>query len=136
LLNLIGGGKMDKEIKYSKTYEYIIVDGDTGIVGISAEASDKLGDIYFVELPKIGKQYQMDTEAGVIESVKAASDIFTPVSGEIIEVNGELEKNPQLISGSPMDKGWIFKIRISDKNELGKLMDFEEFKKFINKEGH
>jgi glycine cleavage system H protein len=127
---------MDKEIKYSKTYEYIIVDGDIGIVGISAEASDKLGDIYFVELPKVGNHYKQNSEAGVIESVKTASDVYIPVSGEIIEVNSELEKTPQLISNNPLDKGWLFKIRISDKRELDTLMNYEEFKKFINEEGH
>lgn len=127
---------MDKEIKYSKTYEYIIVDGDTGTVGISVEASDKLGDIYFVELPKVGNHYKQNNEAGVIESVKTASDVYIPVSGEIIEVNSELEKAPQLISSNPLDKGWLFKIRISDKKELDMLMDYEEFKKFVNEEGH
>lgn len=127
---------MDKQIKYSETYEYIIIDGDVGIVGISKEASDKLGDIYFVELPKIGNQYKQNKEVGVIESVKTASDVYIPVSGEIIEINNELANNPQLISSSPLDEGWIFKIKILDKNELSSLMDSAEFKKFVGEEGH
>jgi glycine cleavage system H protein len=127
---------MNKEIKYAKTYEYIIVEGDTGIIGISAEAADKLGDICFVELPKLGNKYVRSKEAGVIESVKAASDVFMPVGGEIIDVNNELEKTPGLISSSPLDKGWIFKIKINDKSELKDLMEYDEFKKFVEGEDH
>lgn len=126
---------MDKEIKYSKTYEYIIVKGGIGTIGISEEASDKLGDIYLVELPKIGSKYKKDSEVGVIESVKAASDVYIPVSGEVLEVNNDLEKKPELVSESPIDKGWLFKIKILDKGELDSLMDYREFKKFVNEEG-
>lgn len=127
---------MSKEIKYSKTYEYIIVDGVVGIIGVSLEASDKLGDIYFVELPKVGNKYERNKEAGVIESVKTASDVFMPVGGEVIEVNTELEKNPGLISSDPLGKGWIFKIKIHDKEELKDLMEYDEFKKFVEGEDH
>jgi len=123
-------------MKYSSTYEYIFIDGDIGTVGISKEASDKIGDICFVELPKVGSKINKDGEAAVVESFKAASDIFIPVSGEIIELNELLTQNPQLVSISPLDKGWLFKIKILDNKELDLLMDADEFKKFVSMEGH
>jgi glycine cleavage system H protein len=118
--------------KYAETYEYIMIDKDTGIVGISREASDKLGDIYLVDLPQTGKEVKKGDEVGVIESVKAASDVFTPVSGKIIEVNNMLGEKPELISKDPLGEGWIFKIEIKDKKELDGLMTHDEFKKFVN----
>jgi glycine cleavage system H protein len=118
--------------KYAETYEYIMIDKDTGIVGISREASDKLGDIYLVDLPQTGKEVKKGDEVGVIESVKAASDVFTPVSGKIIEVNNMLGEKPELISEDPLGEGWIFKIEIKDKKELDGLMTHDEFKKFVN----
>lgn len=123
-------------MKYSRTYEYILAEEDSGTVGISEEASDKMGDICFVELPQVGSKISKDSEAGVIESVKVASDIFIPVSGEVTEVNELLLQNPQLVSSSPLDKGWLFKIKILDNKELDLLMDVDEFKKFVNEEGH
>jgi glycine cleavage system H protein len=111
-----------------------MVDGNTGIVGISREASDKLGDIYLVELPLAGRDVKKGDEVGVIESVKAASDIYTPVSGKIIEINDILVEKPELISEDPLGDGWIFKIDIGDISELDNLMDHETFKKFVNEE--
>ena len=125
---------MAGQIKYTETYEYIMVDGNTGIVGISREASDKLGDIYLVELPLAGRDVKKGDEVGVIESVKAASDIYTPVSGKIIEINDILVEKPELISEDPLGDGWIFKIDIGDISELDNLMDHETFKKFVNEE--
>jgi len=126
---------LEKYIKFTKTYEYIITDGNAGIVGISREACDKLGDIYLIELPELGKEVKKNDEVGVIESVKSAFDIFTPVSGKIIEINRLLGEKPELVSEDPMGKGWIFKIDMIDKTELNDLMDYEEFKKFINEAG-
>lgn len=123
---------MGVQRKYAETYEYIMIDKDTGIVGISREASDKLGDIYLVDLPQTGKEVKKGDEVGVIESVKAASDVFTPVSGKIIEVNNMLGEKPELISEDPLGEGWIFKIEIKDKKELDGLMTHDEFKKFVN----
>ena len=123
---------MSKDIRFSKTYEYIIVDGDIGTIGISEEASDKLGDIYLVDLPEVGKEFKKDEGIAVIESVKVASDVYTPVSGKVIEINKELENSAELISKSPLEEGWIFKIKIKDKSELESLMDYKEFLKFIN----
>lgn len=125
---------MGGKIRFAKTYEYILVDVDKGTIGISKEACDKLGDIYLVDLPEVGKEVKKNEEVGVIESVKAAYDIYTPVSGKIVEVNKLLSEKPELISEDPMDKGWIFKIELRDKSELGELMDHDEFKKFVNKQ--
>jgi glycine cleavage system H protein len=121
------GGK----IRFAETYEYILVDEDKGTIGISEEACDKLGDIYLVDLPEIGKEVKKGDEVGVIESVKAASDVYAPVSGKIIAINDLLVEKPELISEDPLDKGWIFKIEISDKSELDGLMDQDDFKEFV-----
>ena len=126
---------MKKITKYTKTYEYIVIEDKIGIVGISEEASDKLGDIYLVELPEIGKEFKKGDEAAVIESVKAAADIYCPVSGKVIEVNSRIESDPELVSKSPLDEGWLFKIEISDSSELESLMDREKFRKHVNEEG-
>jgi len=124
-----------KIIRYTETYEYIAVSDGMGTVGISEEASDKLGDIYMVELPPQGTELQKGEEAGVIESVKTAADIYCPVSGKVIEVNKELESAPELVSNSPMEKGWLFKIEISHPDELDSLMDAGAFKKHIKDTG-
>jgi glycine cleavage system H protein len=87
-----------------------------------------------VELPEVGKTFAKGEEAAVIESVKSAADVYCPVGGKVIEVNSEVESNPELVSKSPMDEGWLFAIEISDKSELGSLMDDKEFKKHINEE--
>ena len=125
---------MTEDIRFSETYEYIITDGTKGTVGISKEASDKLGDIYLVDLPEIGKIVKKDDEVGVIESVKAASDIYTPVSGKITAINELLAEKPELISEDPLGEGWIFKIELSDASEMESLMDQEEFKNFVNEQ--
>lgn len=125
---------MDRQIKYTKSYEYIIIENEMGIVGISKEAADKLGDICLVELPEVGKIYNMEQEAGVIESIKSASDIFNPVKGEVLEVNDNLVQNPEIISSDPLGKGWIYKIKIIASEELKDLMDYDAFKKFTGEE--
>ena len=125
---------MEGKIRFARTYEYILVDVDKGTVGISKEACDKLGDIYLVDLPEVGKEVKKGDEVGVIESVKAAYDIYAPVSGKIIAINDLLGEKPELISEDPLDKGWIFKIELSDKSEPGELMDYDEFKKFVNEQ--
>jgi len=124
------GGK----IRFAKTYEYILIDADKGTIGISEEACDKLGDIYLIDLPEVGKEVKKGDEIGVIESVKAASDIYAPVSGKIIAINDLLVDKPGLISEDPLGKGWIFKIEISDKSELDELMNQDEFKKFVKEQ--
>jgi glycine cleavage system H protein len=123
---------LGEKIRFTETYEYILLDADKGTIGISKEACDKLGDIYLIDLPDLGKEVKKGDEVGVIESVKTAYDVYTPVSGKIIAVNDLLGEKPELISEDPLGKGWIFKIELKDKSELDELMDHDEFKKFVN----
>lgn len=118
--------------KYSEDHEWITVDGDVGTVGITDHAQEQLGDIVFVELPEVGSSVAAGGEAGVVESVKAASDLFTPVSGEIVEVNGALEAEPSLANSDPTGEGWFFKVKLSDASELDGLMDEAGYKAFID----
>lgn len=116
--------------KYSEDHEWISVDGDIGTVGITEHAQEQLGELVFVELPEVGKSLAKGDEAAVIESVKAASEIIAPVSGEITEANGALEDAPTRINDDAEGEGWIFKIRIADTGELDELMDVEAYKAF------
>jgi len=118
-------------IRYSKEHEWVRVDGDSATVGISEHAVSELGDITFVELPEIGNTVSKDDSVAFIESVKAASDVYTPISGEITEVNERLEDEPEIINASPLDEGWIYKMRVSDNSELDTLMDEEAYKAYI-----
>jgi glycine cleavage system H protein len=114
---------MNENLRYSETHEWILIEGDTGTVGISDHAQAELTDIVFAEPPKIGKTFRAGEVAAVVESVKAASDIYTPVSGEIVERNAALEENPALLNTDPFGAGWIFKIRLSNPSELDALKD-------------
>ncbi len=118
-------------LKYTKEHEWIRVDGDIATVGISDYAQEQLGDVVYVELPEPGKAVTRGSEAAVIESVKAASDIYAPVSGEVTEVNGKLEDEPETVNGSPTGEGWFMKIRLSDPGELDGLMDEAAYDAFI-----
>lgn len=118
-------------LKYTKEHEWIRVEGDIATVGISDYAQEQLGDVVYVELPEPGKAVARGNEAAVIESVKAASDIYAPVSGEVIEVNGKLEDEPETVNGSPTGEGWFMKIRLSDPGELDGLMDEAAYGAFI-----
>jgi glycine cleavage system H protein len=116
---------------YSEEHEWITVDGTTGTVGITQHAQEQLGDIVFVEVIKENEEVEKDDDVAVVESVKAASDIFSPVSGLIIEANALLDDVPETINSDPLENGWIFKITISDFSELDELMDLESYTKFI-----
>lgn len=107
--------------KYAETHEYVIVEGNIGIVGLSANAAEELGDITYVELPEIGKELNKGDVVCEIESVKSAGEIYSPVSGKIIEVNPELEDTPEKINEDAEGSGWIYKIDLSDKSELDEL---------------
>lgn len=120
---------------YTKEHEWINVEGDEATIGISDYAQESLGDITFVELPNIGDQVDQFEEFASVESVKAASDIFSPMSGEVIEVNKDLNEEPGLINKSPYDKGWIVKIKISDDEEQSNLMTAEEYQNFLESVG-
>ncbi|MCL2182184.1 MAG: glycine cleavage system protein GcvH [Chitinispirillia bacterium] len=122
------------DLKYSKTHEWVRVYGDTATVGITAHAQDTLGDITFVELPKVGIAIGQGGEAGVIESVKAASDLLSPVSGEVASVNNALLPAPETINSDPYGAGWLFTVKIADKAELDTLMDAAAYEKFLETE--
>ena len=116
---------------YSEEHEWIAVDGNTGTVGITDFAQEQLGDIVFAEVTKENEEVTKDDEVAVVESVKAASDIFSPVSGRISEVNVLLENAPETINSDPLENGWIFKITITNPDELDDLMDLHSYNEFV-----
>lgn len=111
------------DLKFSEEHEWIRVEGDSGVVGITDYAQQQLGDIVFVELPEVGRQLAKGDEAAVIESVKAASEVYAIVGGEVTEVNASLDDDPAQVNGDPMGGGWFFKIKLNDTGELDGLMD-------------
>ena len=117
--------------RYTKDHEYIRLEGDTGIVGITDYAQSQLGDVVYVELPTVGKAVTKGAEAAVVESVKAASEIYAPVSGEVVEVNSDLEGAPGTVNEDPAGRGWFLKIRVKDQGELEGLMTEEQYQDFV-----
>lgn len=115
---------------YTKEHEWIRVEGDSATVGITDYAQAQLGDVVFVEVPSAGARLEKGKEAAVVESVKAASDVYAPVSGEVIEGNQALVDDPALVNSAPEGEGWFFKLRLSDNEELNGLMDAEQYKAF------
>lgn len=109
--------------RYSREHEWVRVDGSTAVIGITSFAADELGDIVYVELPAVGARLTQFGAFGVVESVKAVSDLFAPISGEVTEVNGELGASPELLNGDPFGAGWIAKVSLADPSELDKLLD-------------
>ncbi|MGC9383776.1 MAG: glycine cleavage system protein GcvH [Kosmotogaceae bacterium] len=122
-------------IKYSKSHEWVKKEGEIGVIGITDYAQDQLGDIVYVELPEAGNEINKGEMLCTVESVKAASDIYSPITGEIIEVNEDLEDSPEIINEDAEGKGWICKVKFSDEAELDKLMNKEEYDEFCEKEG-
>ena len=110
-------------IKYTPDHEWIQIDGDVATVGITHHAQDALGDVVFVELPEVGSSHEQKDAIGVVESVKAAADVYMPVSGEITEVNEALQDDPSVINSDPLNAGWFFKIKLSDASQLDALLD-------------
>lgn len=125
-----------KELKYTKEHEWVKVDGDIGIVGVTDFAQEQLTDIVFVELPEKGKKVERNKQLAVIESVKSVSDVSSPVSGEVVEVNDKLKDNPETINKEPYSGGWIAKIKLEDKGQLDGLMSAEDYENFIKTEKH
>jgi glycine cleavage system H protein len=121
--------------KYTKTHEWVSVDGDIATVGISDHAQDHLGDVVYIDLPEAGKSLNKGDVLCTIESVKAASDVYAPVSGKIVEVNVELDSSPETINSDAEGAGWIAKIKLSSPTELDSLMDLEAYKKHCEEEG-
>ena len=120
-------------LKYTEDHEWLKIEGDIATVGITTHAQDALGDVVFVELPEIGRGYAQKDTAGVVESVKAAADVYMPVSGEITEVNEALRADPSLANSDPMGSGWFFKIKLSDASQLDALMDETAYGRFSAK---
>lgn len=126
------------ELRYLSSHEWVRLeeDGETVTVGITDHAQDLLGDVVFVELPEVDAVITAGEEAGVVESVKAASDIFSPVSGTVIEVNEALEDSPELVNSDPYDDGWFYKLKISDADELSSLLNAEDYSEACEADDH
>lgn len=120
----------DDSVRYQESHEWARLDGDTITIGISDYAQDELGDVVFVELPEVGKSLKKGDAFGVVESVKAASDLYMPAGGEVTEVNGSLKDTPETINEAPFGDGWIIKVKVSDTAELDDLMDAAAYRSF------
>jgi len=118
------------DLRYSEEHEWVRMDGDLATIGITAYAQDSLGDIVFVELPSVGRTLSPGEGFGVVESVKAVSDVYSPVPGEIVEVNSGLETTPEHVNNAPYGDGWMIRVRVSDASTLDKLMDADAYAAF------
>ena len=123
-------------LKFTKSHEWVKIEDQTATAGITDYAQKQLGDIVFIELPQIGDKVQKVSQLGTIESTKAASELYAPLSGEVIEVNSDLANNPQWVNESAQDKGWMVKIKIKNPAELEGLMDEDSYKKYVEEENH
>ena len=119
------------DMKYSKEHEWVRLEGDIATVGISEFAQEQLGDVVFVELPEVGRTVEKNGDAAVVESVKAASEVYAPVSGEVVEVNGALEDDPELVNRAPTGEGWFMKIKVSDASQLDGMMGEAAYSDFV-----
>jgi glycine cleavage system H protein len=119
------------EVRYSKDHEWVKIDGDTATVGITHYAQEQLGDVVFVELPEVGKKVEQGKELATVESVKAASEVYAPISGEVVEVNSALTDAPATVNEEAQGKGWFAKLKIADKGQLAGLMDEAAYKTFV-----
>ena len=125
------------EKKYSKDHEWVLIENEIATVGITNYAQESLGDIVFIELPETGKSIKIGDQVGVVESVKAASELYSPVSGKIIEINNELKTTPQLLNTDPENAGWYMKLKIENTEELTNLMNFNQYKEiFLSAQVH
>ena len=118
-------------LKFTKDHEWLRIDGDIATVGITPYAQEQLGDLVFVELPEVGSEFKRGAAAAVVESVKAASDVYSPISGEVREVNESIVHEPALVNADPMEKGWFFKMKIADASEIETLMDEAAYRSLI-----
>ena len=125
-----------EDLRYTKEHEWIKIEGDRGRVGITHFAQSQLGDVVFVELPKVGKPLRQMEAFGVVESVKAVSDLYCPVTGQVLEVNSTLESKPEQVNADPYGKGWMIVVKISEPKELGNLMTAQKYQAYLAAEGH
>jgi glycine cleavage system H protein len=131
---LAGGNSIPDDLKYSSEHEWLRIEGDVARVGITVYAQDQLGDIVYVDLPHVGETVKFMGKFGEIESVKVASEIFSPASGEIAEINSALDQSPELVNKDPYGEGWLVAIRLSDASEAGKLLDAAGYGQLVAKE--
>ena len=121
-------------LRYTRDHEWVRVDGDLAVVGISDYAQSQLGDVVYVELPEIGQRVEQGKQAAVVESVKAASEVYAPVSGEVVAVNDGLAADPASVNADPIGEGWFLKLRLDDPKELDALMDEEAYRRFVEEQ--
>ncbi len=124
------------ELKYTKEHEWLRLEGNVGVIGISDFAQDQLGDVVFVELPKVGSTVAAGKQFGTVESVKTVSDLYSPVSGKVVEVNTALEDKPELVNSEPYGGGWMVKVELSNPGETGTLLDAGVYQGFLKGAGH
>jgi glycine cleavage system H protein len=123
-----------EELKYTEEHEWVLVEDDIATIGITDFAQDQLGDVVFVELPEVGDNIEAGATFGVVESVKAVSDVYAPVSGEVVEINEDLPDEPETLNNSPYDAGWMVKVKLSDPSALDELMDVAAYQEFVEKD--
>ena len=119
------------ELCYTEDHEWVKIEGDEAVIGITDHAQDQLGDIVFIELPEIGRTMQIGDEVAVIESVKAASEIYAPIDGEVVSVNDKLTEKPDLVNKDPEGDSWLFRLRLANPNQIETLMDKDAYQKFV-----
>lgn len=124
--------KVDPNCKYHEEHEWVRIEGDEGVIGISDFAQDQLSDVVYVELPEVGDSFERGEVVAVVESVKAASDVYMPVSGEILEINDTLEDSPELVNQDPYGEAWFVRVAFSDTTELDDLMDAQAYQSFVD----
>ncbi len=117
--------------RYTEDHEWVLIEGDTASIGISDYAQEQLGDVVYVELPEEGAEFAEGAQVATVESVKAASEIYAPVAGEVVEVNGALDDDPSLVNSAPLGDGWFFKIKVADAAAVAKLMDENAYKEYV-----
>ena len=122
------------DLHYSESHEWVRVDGEIGTIGITDHAQKQLGEIVYLELPEVGHVYNADEEFGTVESVKAVSELYTPVSGEVVEINKSAVSEPGIINDDPQGDGWLIKVKLSTDEEIGKLMSAEAYAKYVREE--
>lgn len=118
-----------KDLRYSKEHEWVKVEGDEAVIGITGYAQEQLGDVVYVELPAVGQQIQQFKSFGVVESVKAASDLYAPLSGEVVAINQDLSKSPEKVNEDPYGGGWMLRVRVKDPSELNSLLNASDYEK-------
>ena len=132
----MGDFSYPSDLRYTKEHEWIRVEGNTATVGITAFALAQLGDVVFVEVPKVGKEYAQFAQFGVVESVKTVSDLYLPVSGKVVEVNASLEAAPELVNKEPYGGGWMIRVEMANPGEVAALLTAEQYAEFIKSGGH